>query len=123
MDRRAILMGLATFGVAGCATRPADPEQAALPITLLDAFVGRSVGVGTFSVPLTGLRRKFTAKLHGEKGPGTLTIVEDFFYEDGERDRLTWRFQRSGAGAWTGRREDTVGVALVAEDGRRVRLR
>ena len=51
-----------------------------------------------------------------------LTVVEDFFYDDGEENRLTWVFDRAGPGKWTGRREDTVGTAEVVETGNEIRL-
>ena len=51
-----------------------------------------------------------------------LTVVEDFFYDDGEENQLTWVFDRAGPGKWTGRREDTVGVASVVETGTDIRL-
>jgi hypothetical protein len=127
MNRRAALLGLASLPLAGCATRPPSPSQAVLPITLVDAFQGRTVGVGVFRVPITGLERRFRADLVGtvRRDPvqgETLTVVEDFFFDDGEVDRLTWRFRRTGPQTWVGQREDTVGLATVRENGREVRL-
>lgn len=49
-------------------------------------------------------------------------MVEDFLYDDGQEDRLTWVFDRIGPGRWEGRREDTAGTARVEEDGRLIRL-
>lgn len=55
----------------------------------------------------------------GRDGARTLTVVEDFLYDDGQKDRLTWIFREQGPGRWTGKREDTVGEATVIEaDGR-----
>jgi hypothetical protein len=51
----------------------------------------------------------------GSKGARILTVVEDFRYDDGQEDRLTWVFRETGPGRWTGRREDTVGEATVIE--------
>ncbi len=49
-------------------------------------------------------------------------MVEDFLYDDGEQNRLTWVFTESGPGRWTGRREDTVGDAEVIEEDGLIRL-
>ena len=51
-----------------------------------------------------------------------MTLIEDFVYDDGETNRLTWVFDRSGPTSWTGRREDTVGLAQVVEAGGTIRL-
>ena len=49
-------------------------------------------------------------------------MVEDFAYDDGQQDRLTWVFRETGPGSWTGRREDTVGEAVVIEEDGQIRL-
>jgi hypothetical protein len=122
LDRRALLIGSGALALAGCATRPASPDAPAGTLTLDQAFRGRTRGIGLFSVPIAGVERRFTAKLDGRRQGDRLTIVEDFFFDDGEVDRLTWRFRRSGQGRWTGRREDTVGEATAIETGSEIRL-
>lgn len=112
--------------IAGCATVPPSPRVATRPVTLIDAFQGRTVGRGLFSVPLAGVERGFDARLNGTfrtvQGVETLTVVEDFFFDDGETDRLTWVFARTGPNTWTGVREDTVGSADIVETENEVRL-
>lgn len=118
--RRSLILGAAAL--AGCARVPPSPSEARLPITLDGAFAGRSVGAGVFRVDLTGSERRFRARLDGRLVGDRLTVVEDFFYDDGEENRLTWVFDRAGPGRWTGMREDTVGLAEVVELGDEVRL-
>jgi hypothetical protein len=120
LPRRSVLLG--ALALAGCARIPAAPQGAVPPITLDQAFVGRAVGAGVFRVDLTGSERRFRARLDGRLRGDRLTVVEDFFYDDGEENRLTWVFDRAGQGRWTGRREDTVGVAQVVESGTDIRL-
>jgi hypothetical protein len=120
IKRRSLLLG--TFALAACARVPASPEEPLEPITLDQAFSGRAIGSGVFRVDLTGAERRFTARLDGRLDGDRLTVVEDFFYDDGEQNRLTWVFDRVGTGRWTGRREDTVGTADVVEAGNEIRL-
>lgn len=126
MQRRTLLLGLATLPLAACAATPAPPAQPGPPITLVSAFQGRTTGRGHFRVWLTGDERRFTAKLNGRvtgtDGARTLTVVEDFLYDDGQQDRLTWVFRETGPGRWTGKREDTVGEATVIEEDGEIRL-
>ncbi len=126
MQRRTLLLGLAALPLVACATTPAPPAMQGPPITLVSAFQGRTTGRGHFRIWLTGDERRFTARLNGTvKGPDgarTLTVVEDFAYDDGQKDRLTWVFREQGPGRWTGKREDTVGEATVVEDAGRIRL-
>jgi hypothetical protein len=120
LTRRSLILGAAAL--AGCARLPATPQGPLSPITLDKAFVGRAVGAGVFRVDLTGTERRFRAKLDGRLRGDRLTVVEDFIYDDGEENRLTWVFDRAGPGRWTGRREDTVGLAQVVENGTDIRL-
>ena len=119
LPRRTFL--LAPLALAACATMPADPTGATVPVTLDSAFAGRSLGKGVFR-DITGTERRFTARLDGRLVGERLTVVEDFVYDDGQVDRLTWVFDRTGPGRWTGRREDTVGPATVVEQDGVVRL-
>ena len=71
---------------------------------------------------ITGVRRGFTAHLNGSWDGETLVLVEDFEFDDGERDRKTWRLRRIAPGRYLGTREDVVGEALGYQDGRAFRL-
>lgn len=122
LSRRALLTGMGTLALAGCASMPSAPQTATAPLTLVEAFRGRTRGTGVFRVPLVGVERRFTALLNGRATANSLIVVEDFFFEDGEKDRLTWRFTRTSPTTWTGRREDTVGEATVRELGTEIRL-
>ncbi|MFN3723628.1 MAG: DUF3833 family protein [Paracoccaceae bacterium] len=123
MDRRTFL--LCALALGACASAPPSPPGLLRPLTLESAFVGRKRGAGVFRVWLTGDERRFTARLDGRLSQrGTrLTVAEDFTYDDGQQDRLTWVFDRAGPGRWTGRRDDTVGMAEVVEQNGEIRLR
>lgn len=120
ITRRSLILGSAAL--AGCARIPAAPKGPVPPITLEQAFAGRAVGAGLSKVNLLGSERRFRARLNGTLRGDRLTVVEDFIYDDGEENRLTWVFDRAGLGRWTGRREDTVGIAEVVETGTDIRL-
>ncbi|MFN4100606.1 MAG: DUF3833 family protein [Pararhodobacter sp.] len=119
--RRLILLGAPALALTACARTPTAPATAG-PLTLEEAFVGRLRGRGVFRVDLTGAERRFEARLQGRLEGDRLTVVEDFVYDDGQENRLTWVFDRAGPGRWTGVREDTVGIAEVVEEGETIRL-
>jgi hypothetical protein len=126
MQRRTLLLGLAGLPLAACASRPSAPAEGGPPISLVAAFRGRTTGRGHFRVWLTGDERRFTARLNGTvagpDGARILTVAEDFAYDDGQQDRLTWLFREQGPGRWTGKREDTVGEATAVEEDGLIRL-
>jgi hypothetical protein len=120
---RRLFLGLAALvPVAACTSVPPDPRGDLAPISLAGTFSGRIAGTGEFRVPLIGLERRFAVMMNGTLRGDRLTLVEDFRWDDGRTERLTWVFDRTGDGAWDARREDTVGVARVVEDGRTIRM-
>jgi len=107
---------------SACATRPPIPTEAADTAFLAERdLAGTSVGRGEFRT-ITGVRRGFTAHLNGSWDGETLVLVEDFEFDDGERDRKTWRLRRVEPGRYIGTREDVVGEAVGYQDGRAFRL-
>ena len=109
--------------LGACAAPPAAPVAPTAPPLALQAFFpGRTRGDGVFTNSWTGSERRFRVVIDGTWDGRVLTLVEDFDYADGEKDRKTWRLQRQGPGAFTGTREDVVARARVWTEDRRVRL-
>lgn len=106
---------------SACATRPPPPAETAAPFQLERDLVGATTARGEFRA-ITGVRRPFTAQLNGTWDGQTLVLVEDFAFDDGERDRKTWRLTRVAPGRYTGTREDVVGEAIGFQDGNVFRL-
>ena len=113
---------IALSTLAACATRPPAPRETAQVAFVIERdLLGQTVARGEFRA-ITGVRRGFTATLNGTWDGSTLTLVEDFAYDDGERDRKTWRLQRVAPGRFRGTREDVVGEAIGFQDGNAFRL-
>jgi hypothetical protein len=79
---------------------------------LEEYFTGHTTATGSFQA-INGVHRKFEVDLHGSWNGRTLKLVENFRYADGERDRKTWRFTKTGANTYSGTREDVIGETKV----------
>ncbi|MFP5076931.1 DUF3833 family protein [Rhizobium sp. YIM 134829] len=97
------------------------------PVTTYDKtvmeryFAGSSTASGTFKA-ITGLRRDLDIRLRGTVRPGGLTLREDIRYKDGQAERKTWRFTRTGPTTYHGTREDVVGGTTVHVNGNTARF-
>lgn len=100
------LPGLAMTMMLGLA------PAAAGDFSLEGYFAGKTSAIGSFS-SITGVKRKFTIDLQGKWNGKTLTLVENFVYDNGERDRKTWRFEKIAKDKYRGTREDVIGETLV----------
>lgn len=108
--------------LAACATRPPLPRETAPDAFVLEEdLLGRTTARGEFRA-ITGAVRGFTATLNGTWDGRTMTLVEDFVFDDGERDRKTWVLERVGPGRYVGTREDVIGQAQGFQDGNAFRL-
>lgn len=91
-------------------------------LVLEDFFRGRLVAEGVFRNTRDNTSRGLEVKMHGTWDGTTLTLVEDFVFSDGEKDRKTWRFTKVAEGVYRGTREDVIGEADVRQAGDDVRL-
>ncbi len=85
---------------------------AAADLRLEEFFKGKTYAYGKFSA-INGNKREFRVDLNGKWNGKTLTLREDFFYTDGERDTKTWRFTKTGKNTYSGTREDVKGATTV----------
>ncbi|OJF97852.1 DUF3833 family protein [Pararhizobium antarcticum] len=98
------------------------PGIAAAADTLMETFfVGRTTAVGSFSA-INGVNRTFVVLLTGRLRGDTLTLREDFVYDDGEKDRKTWIFVRTGPNTYRGTREDVIGTTTLRVSGNTARF-
>ncbi len=119
----ALSLTLLATTLGACATPPPIPETASGPPLAFETFFpGKTVGEGVFTNSWTGSQRKFDVVIEGTWDGRTLTLVEDFAFADGEKDRKTWRLEKTGPGTFVGTREDVVGQARAWTDGKAVRL-
>jgi len=114
---------LAAFALSACATRPGLPRETApaAAFVIEEDLLGASVARGEFR-SITGSRRPFTAYLNGSWDGRRFTLVEDFVFDDGERDRKTWVLEQVTPARYVGAREDVVGQAQGFQDGQAFRL-
>jgi len=111
-----------TLLATACASRPPVPDGTGAGAFQIERdLVGEHIARGEFRT-ITGVRRSFTARLNGSWDGSRLTLVEDFEFDDGERDRKTWQLDRTGPGTYSGTREDVVGTARGFQDGNVFRL-
>ena len=94
------------------------PMAVASELRLETFFEGRTTAKGSFTT-ITGFERSFTLELHGRWDGRTLTLREDFLYDDGETDTKTWRFTQIGWNTYSGTREDVIGETTVSVIGNR----
>ncbi|MBT9371529.1 DUF3833 family protein [Rhizobium sp. CSW-27] len=104
-----VTMGLSMLTL----TQAAD----AADLVLEQYFEGRTRATGSFSA-INGVKREFKVDLTGRWDGKTLVLREDFTFSDGETDRKTWRFTKTGPGRYTGTREDVIGTTDVVIEGK-----
>lgn len=73
---------------------------------------------GSFSA-INGVKRTFVVYLKTTWNGRVLTLREDFVYNDGEKDRKTWRFTKTGANTYQGTREDVIGQTTLTVHGKK----
>ena len=113
MARRILLAALA-LTLAACSGRPRLEERTDAPQSLvLEAyFDGQLTAWGQFQDRFGTVRRSFVVAIQGEWDGETLTLTEDFVYEDESREQRVWRLRKTGANTWAGTAAGVVGEAV-----------
>ena len=104
-------------GLAGCARRDVSTLGDRRPsLDLAEFFAGQSVAYGIFEDRYGNLRRQLRVNMIGTVDGDTLTLAEDFLYDDGERAERTWVIKRladdaDGSLRYEGTASDVAGPA------------
>lgn len=104
---------------AGCGggMKIEDFAQGKPELRLEQYFAGKTRAAGLFEDRFGTVRRTFTVDIDGTWDGTTLTLDEDFLYNDGEKQRRIWRLTKTGDRTWEGRADDVIGVATGREAG------
>lgn len=112
MLRKIILNLTIMLGLVGCSTmKPEDFTGTEPRLILEDYFSGQTKAWGIFQDRFGNLRRQFVVDIAGDWDGETLTLTEDFVYDDGELDQRIWRIRKIDENTYEGRADDVVGVA------------
>lgn len=116
---RAALLLLTVLSVAACAGRPSleDAPLSDRRLNLEEFFVGDLVAYGQFQDILGNVSRRFTVDIQGRWDGQTLTLVEDFVYEDASTERRVWSLVKIGPDTWQGTAPGVIGLATGREAG------
>jgi hypothetical protein len=106
------------LGLAGCGGPELADHAGQSPELELEEFLsGRLTAHGIFQDRFGDVRRTFVVDVLGEWDGETLTLTEDFVYEDGSTERRVWELTQTGEESWTGTAEGVIGTAEGEESG------
>ena len=96
--------------LAGCMGQPSleDEKLSDLDLNLEEFFEGKTVAYGHFQDVFGTVRRLFKVDIEGEWDGKTLTMVEDFVYEDNSTEQRIWTLEKTGDQTWVGQAEDRL---------------
>ncbi|MEM6488824.1 MAG: DUF3833 domain-containing protein [Pseudomonadota bacterium] len=116
---RSCLALAAPFALIACAGTPdlADYAEATPTLEMEEFFAGTLTAHGIFQDRFGDLRRSFVVDVLGEWDGETLTLIEDFVYEDGSTEQRIWRLRQTGPESWTGSADGVIGTAEGEEAG------
>lgn len=105
--------------VAACGGTPdLDDFDGTTPeLELQDFLSGKLTAHGVFQDRFGDLRRSFIVDVDGVWDGETLTLTEDFVYEDGSTEQRIWRLRQTGDESWIGTADGVIGDATGEERG------
>ena len=115
MNRYTALVFLSFTFLLGCTgMKPEDFAGREPRFQLEDYFAGQTKAWGIFQDRFGKLRRQFEVDIDGTWDGETLTLVEDFVYDDGEVEQRIWRIRKTGEHSYEGEADGVIGTAKGA---------
>lgn len=110
---------LALVLLAACGGRPTldDPALSTQKLDLETYFSGDLRAYGQFQDRFGTVSRRFTVDISGVWDGETLTLTEDFVYEDASTEQRVWTLTKTGPDSWTGTAPGVIGIAEGEERG------
>jgi len=112
-----ILLLLTTLLILGCTSDLDDYSDSKPEFNLFEYFEGKSMAWGMVQDYTNKQTRRFEVVIVGSVKENTLTLVEDFVFDDGEKSQRIWTIERLGDGRYQGSADDIIGVATGREVG------
>lgn len=100
--------------LSGCGmTRITDYKDQQPRLLIEDYFDGKTKAHGVFQDRFGKVRRTFTVDIDGvyNEDLQTLTLTEDFVYNDGETEQRIWTIKKTGEDTYSGTADKVVGEA------------
>ncbi|APX12476.1 DUF3833 domain-containing protein [Tateyamaria omphalii] len=116
---RWMILAIGLLVLAACTGKPSlvDEVLSERKLNLEEFFDGRLTAYGQFQDVFGTVRRRFTVDIEGTWDGRTLTLVEDFVYEDQSTERREWTLTKTGPDSWQGTAPGVIGTATGQEMG------
>ncbi len=110
------LMLLSSLAIlTGCSSVNINDYKNTTPILKIeDYFAGNTKAWGVFQDRFGKVRRQFVVDINGtwDEKSQQLKLIEDFVYNDGEKEQRVWTITKTGANTYTGTAaQGVVGIA------------
>lgn len=114
-----LIAAFCLIALAACTGKPSltDPKLSTRTLNLEEFFNGPVVAYGQFQDVFGTVRRRFEVLITPTWDGQTLTLVEDFVYEDGATEQRIWSLKKTGAETWVGTAPGVQGQATGEERG------
>ncbi|MEL6114963.1 DUF3833 domain-containing protein [Photobacterium sp. SP02] len=97
--------------ISGCSASVEDHKYHRPELDLFSYFNGNVTAWGILQDRSGKQTRRFSVDIIGTVQGNTLTLKEDFVFDDGEKQQRVWTIQRRPDGVYTGTAGDVVGEA------------
>jgi hypothetical protein len=106
-----------SIALIGCSSDLDDYKTSGPDFDLFEYFQGSSIAWGMVQDYTDKQTRRFEVTIEGSVEGNTLTLVEDFVFDDGEVSQRIWVIDRLEDGSYVGNADDIIGQATGREVG------
>ena len=98
--------------LTGCSNmKPEDFAEREPRLKIEEYFAGKTKAWGIFEDRFGTLRRQFVVDIDGSWDGDSLTLVEDFVYDNDDTERRIWQIEKTGEHTYAGTADGVIGTA------------
>jgi len=98
--------------IGGCSAKIDDYQASQPMLDIFNYFQGQTRAWGMVQDYTNKQTRRFAVTINGDVVGDTLTLHEDFVYDDGEKQTRIWHIQKLADGSYRGTAGDIIGTAV-----------
>ncbi|MCG9596828.1 DUF3833 domain-containing protein [Vibrio sp. Isolate25] len=111
------IIGVLLTILIGCSTEVSEYKGSTPAFNLFEYFDGEVTAWGMVQDYTNKQQRRFKVDIVGTINGDTITLVEDFVFDDGELDQRIWKIKRLSDSTYEGEAGDILGIAQGKEVG------
>lgn len=116
--KKILIILLCSLGMSACNSMKIENySNSTIQLDIFDYFEGQTLAWGLFQDRFGNVKKQFRVEITGTIENDILTLIENFDYSDGSKDKRVWKINKKSRNRYDGSADDIIGTAIGVSNG------